>query len=222
MTVPGLRSLTAMLCFMTVLALSMLSSHAAYAGRASPLPHRANSESLHPFTAFVTEASRRFGLPEHWIRAVMHVESGQRPRSRSRKGAMGLMQIMPATWADLRARYGLGADPYDPYDNILAGAAYMRELYDRYGAPGFLAAYNAGPGRYERHLATGRLLPDETRAYVASLAPMISSAPARVQLGAAVARSFAWENASLFAARGTVSRQSGNLFVHLSRENGSR
>ena len=73
---------------------------------------------------------------------------------------MGLMQIMPRTWAELRARYGLGADPYDPHDNILAGAAYIRELHDRYGAPGFLAAYNAGPGRYERHLATGRPLPD--------------------------------------------------------------
>ena len=46
---------------------------------------------------------------------------------------MGLMQIMPKTWAELRARYGLGADPFDPRDNILAGAAYIRELHDRYG-----------------------------------------------------------------------------------------
>ena len=53
---------------------------------------------------------------------------------------MGLMQIMPKTWTELRARYGLGADPYDPHDNILAGAAYIRELHDRYGSPGFLAA----------------------------------------------------------------------------------
>jgi len=74
----------------------------------------------------------------------MHVESAGKVRARSRKGAMGLMQIMPGTWADLRARYGLGADPYDSHDNILAGTAYIRELYDRYGAPGFLAAYNAG------------------------------------------------------------------------------
>ena len=100
----------------------------------------------------------------------------------------------------MRARYGLGADPYDPRDNILAGAAYIRELHDRYGAPGFLAAYNAGPGRYERHLATGRPLPDETRAYVAALAPMINRVPTKVQLGA-VARSFAWANSSLFATR---------------------
>jgi hypothetical protein len=73
----------------------------------------------------------------------------------------------------LRTRYNLGTDPYDPHDNILAGAAYLREMYDRYGAPGFLAAYNAGPGRYENHLATGRPLPGETQDYVAMLAPMI-------------------------------------------------
>jgi hypothetical protein len=113
---------------------------------------------------------------------------------------MGLMQIMPKTWTELRARYGLGTDPYDPRDNILAGAAYIRELYDRYGAPGFLAAYNAGPGRYERHLATGRPLPDETQAYVARLAPVINRARTNVPIGA-VARSLAWANSSLFATR---------------------
>jgi hypothetical protein len=113
---------------------------------------------------------------------------------------MGLMQIMPKTWTELRARYGLGADPYDPRDNILAGAAYIRELCDRYGAPGFLAAYNAGPRRYERHLAAGRPLPDETQAYVATLAPMINRARTNVQIGA-VARSPAWASSSLFATR---------------------
>ena len=130
----------------------------------------------------------------------MRVESGEKSRARSRKGATGLMQIMPKTWAELRARHSLGADPYDPRDNILAGAAYIRELYDRYGAPGFLAAYNAGPGRYERHLATGRPLPAETQAYVATLAPMIKSTRIDVQISA-VERSFAWANSSLFAAR---------------------
>ena len=116
-----------------------------------------------PFAAFITEASKRFAVPEHWIRSVMRVESAGEVRARSRKGAMGLMQIMPQTWSELRARYDLGADPYDPRDNILAGAAYIRELYQRFGAPGFLAAYNAGPTRYENHLATGRPLPDETQ-----------------------------------------------------------
>jgi len=113
---------------------------------------------------------------------------------------MGLMQIMPKTWTELRSRYGLGADPYDPHDNILAGAAYIRELCDRYGAAGFLAAYNAGPGRYERHLATGRPLPDETQAYVATLAPMINRARTNVRIGAVV-KSFAWAGSSLFAPR---------------------
>ena len=86
---------------------------------------------------------------------------------------MGLMQIMPETYAELRFRYHLGADPYAPRSNILAGAAYLHELHDRYGAAGFLAAYNAGPGRYEDYLMRGRPLPEETRNYVAALAPKI-------------------------------------------------
>ncbi|GIQ75471.1 hypothetical protein BraRD5C2_39120 [Bradyrhizobium sp. RD5-C2] len=83
------------------------------------------------------------------------------------------MQIMPATWAELRERYNLGNDPYDPHDNILAGTAYLRELLDRYGSPGVFAAYNAGPSRYEEHLIGGSL-PDETRAYVAKLANLLA------------------------------------------------
>ncbi|HWD28747.1 MAG TPA: lytic transglycosylase domain-containing protein, partial [Rhizomicrobium sp.] len=121
------------------------------------------------FARFVSEAALRFGIPTSWITAVMQAESRGVVRAVSPKGAMGLMQIMPDTWSDLRSRYGLGADPFDPHDNILAGAAYLRELHDRYGELGFLAAYNAGPGRYENHLATGRPLPAETRAYVAAL-----------------------------------------------------
>ena len=199
-TMAALRSLGTMLCIVVILAASMLSSGAAHAEQESSATRRPNELSVLPFAAFVTEASKRFGVPEHWIRAVLHVESGAKQRARSSKGAMGLMQIMPKTWTELRARYGLGADPYDPRDNILAGAAYIRELYDRYGAPGFLAAYNAGPGRYERHLATGRPLPNETQAYVATLAPMINRARTNVQIGA-VTRSFAWANSSLFAAR---------------------
>lgn len=116
-----------------------------------------------PFGAFVAEASLRFGVPARWIRAVMRAESQNDLHAISPKGAMGLMQIMPSTWTLLRARLRLGVDPYDPHDNILAGAAYLRELHDSYGSPGFLAAYNAGPARYENHLATGRPLPAETR-----------------------------------------------------------
>ena len=123
----------------------------------------------------IAEAAQRFGLPPHWIRAVIAVESAGDPRAVSRAGAMGLMQVMPGTWAELRAAHGLGSDPFDPRDNILAGTAYLRAMYDRFGSPGFLAAYNAGPGRYAEHLATGRPLPRETRDYVATLAPIITA-----------------------------------------------
>ena len=172
-TLARLRTLGTMVWFVTIFASLMLLSGAAHAERAMPNAQKAATRPANPFAAFVTEASRRFAVPEHWIRAVMHVESDGKLRARSQKGAMGLMQIMPKTWTELRARYGLGADPYDPHDNILAGAAYIRQLHDRYGAPGFLAAYNAGPRRYENHLATSRPLPDETQAYVAAFAPML-------------------------------------------------
>lgn len=102
----------------------------------------------------------------------MRVESDGEVSAISSACAMGVMQIIRATWAELRVRHRLGGNPYDPRDNILAGAAYLREMHDRYGSPGFLAAYNAGPGRYEECLA-GRPLPAETRAYVATLAPIV-------------------------------------------------
>lgn len=124
-------------------------------------------------TSALTEASNRFRLPVHWLRAVMRAESGGDAKSISRKGAIGLMQLMPATYAELRTRYGLGADPFDPHDNIQAGAAYLRELLDQYGEHGFLAAYNAGPGRYEDHLR-GRSLPAETTDYVRRIASALS------------------------------------------------
>jgi soluble lytic murein transglycosylase-like protein len=127
------------------------------------------------FAPFVREAALRFEVPEVWIWAVMRRESGFRPEVVSPgAGAMGLMQVMPDTYADLRRRHGLGEDPFAPRDNILAGAAYLREMYDRFGAPGFLAAYNAGPARYEAFLA-GRPLPSETRAYLAALAPLVAT-----------------------------------------------
>ena len=109
----------------------------------------ARLRSDHTIADYIAEAARRFGLPVAWIRAVMDAESAGDVRAVSRNGAMGLMQILPDTWSELRARYGLGRDPFDPRDNILAGAAYLREMHDRYGSPGFLAAYNAGPQRYD-------------------------------------------------------------------------
>jgi hypothetical protein len=126
----------------------------------------ATAPTLDRWQGFVAEASQRFDLPAAWIRAV----SGGDPRALSPKGAMGLMQIMPATWTELRTRYGLGADPYDPHDNIFAGTAYLRELYDRYGYPNLFAAYNAGPQRFDTHLFSGKPLPSETLAYLARLA----------------------------------------------------
>jgi soluble lytic murein transglycosylase-like protein len=152
------------------------------------------------FAAIVAEASQRFGIPASWIRAVMRVESLGDERALSPKGAMGLMQITPETWAALRSRYTLGADPYDVHDNILAGAAYLRELHDRYGAPGFLAAYNAGPARYEDYLATGRPLPAETRAYVAALAPLINGEAIDSVMVVSAAEG-SWTDAPLFAVR---------------------
>jgi hypothetical protein len=185
-TMAALRSLGAIACTVAIFVSPILLSVVAHAERALSGTHRANGLPVDPFAAFITEASKRFAVPEYWIRSVMRVESAGDLRARSRKGAMGLMQIMPQTWSDLRARYDLGANPYEPRDNILAGAAYIRELYQRFGAPGFLAAYNSGPARYESHLATGRPLPDETRDYVAILAPMIGGKQGSEKIDAAV------------------------------------
>ena len=164
-----------------------------------------------PFAALIAVAARRFRLPTGLIRAVLQAESGGDPRARSSKGAMGLMQIMPETWADLRGRYVLGDDPYNPRDSILAGTAYLRELLDRYGSPGFLAAYNAGPARYEDYLA-GRPLPDETRAYLTALGPLVMGddpTAERAVSGIVAARS--WTMAPLFAGHAERTSAAGPL-----------
>lgn len=128
---------------------------------------------------YIANASHRFGIPDVWIRAVMRRESGGDPMAVSPKGAIGLMQIMPDTWAELRARYRFGLDPFDERDNILAGTAYLREMHDRYGTvAGMLAGYNAGPGRVDALLQTGRPLPRETRAYIAAILSSIGAAAA--------------------------------------------
>ena len=124
----------------------------------------------------IAEASARFGIPEPWIRRVMRAESGGNmlfhgQPTVSRAGAIGLMQLMPATWRDMRLTLGLGLDPQDPAANILAGTAYLKLMYDRFGYPGLFAAYNAGPARYAAYLKGARRLPIETRAYVAAVAP---------------------------------------------------
>jgi soluble lytic murein transglycosylase-like protein len=165
--------------------------------------------SSHTIADYIAEAARRFGVPAAWIRAVMDAESAGDARAVSRKGAMGLMQIMPDTWSKLRMRYGLGRDPFDPRDNILAGAAYLREMHDRYGSPGFLAAYNAGPQRYDDYLAGVRALPAETRAYVATLAPLIGVEPLESSIAIPIADPLAWTRSPLFVVRANGSANAG-------------
>ena len=104
------------------------------------------------------------------------VESAGNARALSHSGAIGLLQLMPRTWAVLRERRHLGADPYDPHDNVIAGTALLRELYDRPGPGGFLAAYSASPERYLAYLTQGKPLTDETRAYLAHIARLLGDA----------------------------------------------
>lgn len=163
------------------------------------VPDRA--AALHPHDAHIAEASQRFGIPAAWIIAVMRAESAGDMRAISSAGAMGLMQVMPDTWAELRIRHALGHDPLDPRDNILAGTAYLREMWDRYGnVVAMLAAYNAGPNRYDEYHVADRPLPAETRAYVASLAPILHG-EAPLGSASAVARPLDWREAAIFVAR---------------------
>jgi hypothetical protein len=121
---------------------------------------------------FVAKASKRFGVPKTWIRAVIMAESGGRTMLAagqpitSSMGAMGLMQLMPETYDDMRRAHGLGIDPHDPHDNIMAGTAYLSWLGKRYGYPAMFAAYNDGPGGLDERIANARLLPTETITYV--------------------------------------------------------
>jgi soluble lytic murein transglycosylase-like protein len=158
------------------------------------------SESIDRFAKFIDEASDRFAVPARWIFAVMQVESGRDARAISSRGAMGLMQLMPATWVELSARHGLGLDPFDPRDNILAGSAYLKQMYDRFGSAGFLAAYHAGPSRYEQHLGTGQPLPAATEAYVAAVAPLLGNEQAE-HAASRIKRAIPWREAPLFVER---------------------
>jgi soluble lytic murein transglycosylase-like protein len=139
---------------------------------AVPAAVPARADPVDPWRAIIAEASGRFGIPDAWIIRVMRIESGGntmrggRPIV-SRAGAMGLMQLMPGTWESLRIALGLGPNPHDPHDNIIAGTAYLRMMYDRFGYPGLFGAYNAGPGRYGAYVAGRSRLPVETIAYLA-------------------------------------------------------
>jgi soluble lytic murein transglycosylase-like protein len=92
-------------------------------------------------------AADKYGLPRLLVRSVMAAESGNRPDAMSPKGAVGLMQLMPQTAAEL------GADPHDPAQNVDAGTRYLRDLLEKYngGLWHALAAYNAGPGAVDKY-----------------------------------------------------------------------
>jgi soluble lytic murein transglycosylase-like protein len=110
------------------------------------------------------------------------------------------MQLMPGTWVELSARYGLGLDPFDPRDNIFAGAAYLKEMHDRFGSTGFLAAYNAGPARFEKHLATRNPLPKETIHYVAAVTALLGEWQGG-HASRVIRRAVPWREAPLFVER---------------------
>ena len=134
----------------------------------------AKADEVVRWRPMIEEASTRFGIPTSWIERVMRAESRGRTMLngrpiRSRAGAMGLMQLMPATWTEMRARLALGSNPDDPRDNILAGTFFLRLMYDRFGYPGLFGAYNAGPGTYAAWLAGNRRLPGETVAYLGTV-----------------------------------------------------
>ncbi len=194
--VAGMTARTPRVKRATVLLLSlMLAPSVAFAGPAS------NKEAAQQATSIavsVEEASARFGLPVSWIEAVIAAESGGDPGAISPKGAMGLMQLMPLTWRELSADLGLGSDPFDRRSNIIAGAAYLRRLYDRFGRVGFLAAYNAGPTRYQAMLDGGRKLPSETLAYVATVEARIRRAQSIQTVGSAPSMRD-WRSAAIFA-----------------------
>ncbi len=143
------------------------------------------AQLMNRWNPLVAAAAGRFGVPQIWIRAVMQVESGGRTmtgenqRITSSQGAMGLMQLMPETYDEMRREYGLGRDAYDPHDNILAAAAYLRWLRGKYGYPTMFAAYNDGPGNLEARLLGGGLLPPETQNYVGDIAMALRGGGAR-------------------------------------------
>jgi SLT domain-containing protein len=191
-----------------------------------------------PWGPYIFEASNRFDVPPTWIREVMHVESNGyqfRPTGElttSPVGAMGLMQLMPETYDDMRARYGLGTDAYEPHDNILAGTAYLREMYDAFGTPGFLAAYNAGPNRLQAYLSNHGALPDETRRYVKIIGTRIAGtyptnrSPAEQlalnQIPLDISRGLRWPPHRTYMVASRRSRHGGSVQVaYLSHRHGT-
>ncbi|HTQ14569.1 MAG TPA: lytic transglycosylase domain-containing protein [Rhizomicrobium sp.] len=169
-----------------------------------PAPHKpttfeieqamSHAQLVKRWDPYILEGARRFDVPAAWIRAVMQAESGGRTMlaeglpMTSTQGAMGLMQLMPETYDEMRRAYRLGDDPYDPHDNIIAGAAYLRILRAKYGYPQMFAAYNDGPGHLEERMRAGGLLPDETRSYVGFITARLEGRPMNGPGGAPAGR----------------------------------
>lgn len=200
-SVTWLCTLRTLMCVITAIAPCMCEvAGSAFLESSARAQTVARSEPVDRFAKFVDEASGRFAVPARWIRAVMRVESGGDEHATSSRGAMGLMQLMPGTWVELSVRYGLGVDPFDAHDNVIAGAAYLKDMHDRFGSAGFLAAYHAGPARYEQHLATGRPLPQETTAYVAAVTPLLGDGQDE-HTAVRIGRVVPWREAPLFVER---------------------
>jgi soluble lytic murein transglycosylase-like protein len=124
------------------------------------------------FEALIEEHSAAHQVSPALVRAVIQAESAFNPRARSHKGAMGLMQLMPATATEFSV-----LDPYDPRENIRAGVAYLKQLLVKYSDQSLaLAAYNAGPAAVARY---GRVPPyRETRDYVDKIRRATDAVPA--------------------------------------------
>ena len=119
------------------------------------------------YAALINDAATRHGVDPQLVSAVIKVESNYEERARSRKGAMGLMQLMPDT-----ARQYAVSDPYDPRSNIDAGVRHLKSLLARFSLQTALAAYNAGEGTVQRY---GGIPPyQETRDYVARIVRLLN------------------------------------------------
>jgi hypothetical protein len=115
-----------------------------------PEVSRADQESvavteITPYDELIASMAEAHGVDANLVRALIQVESGYRARAKSRKGAMGLMQLMPATAREYQVR-----NPYDPKANIAAGVKHLKGLIDRWGVELALAAYNAGEGAVKK------------------------------------------------------------------------
>lgn len=135
------------------------SNYRLYIKERPAIPLQVNSTGK--YEPIISAASKRHGISAHLLNAIIKVESDYNPRAVSRKGAKGLMQIMPETMKALNI-----ANVFDPWENIMGGARYFKQLFNRYEGklPLALAAYNAGPGVVDRF---GSIPPfRETESYV--------------------------------------------------------